>query len=529
MQSLATYARAWLGGLCLLLQAVSGHAADKTATVTILHTNDIHGHLTAWEGWQDDLVGKNVGGLDRIAAEVGKVRKEVGVDKVLLLDAGDTLGDTLIAAKTQGRALIDAMNSMRYDAMVIGNHEVDFTAETLRTRMAEAKSPLLAANMLDKSSAELFANPYVIKEVGGIKIGILGLAYPNTAYTTAKKNVDGVRFVEAEKTAARYVPRMRREGAEIVIALTHLGLGADKQLAEHVADIDVIVGGHSHNRMRVALHIGPTLIVQAGAHGSDLGRLDLVIERDGKRAKVVRHQRALIALINETDRDMTKQIAAQIAPYRSKMDTKIGRAKTALIRAQTLAGDQPRTRDEESPADDLFADAVREATSTEAVFLPGVGYGVAIQPGDITAEQLKNLVPHESEIVTMSLTGRQIKSILEQSIENFSNDDASQKVGGMIQVSGVKFSYSPQHRKGRRVQDVMIGDKTLAMSSLYRVATNSLLADGGHKYIDFKRGRNQQKIGSQYEMIANWIRQRDSVSAPATGRTTKLAEQPVGK
>lgn len=529
MRNLAISLHALYACIFLIAGAANGHAADKAGTFTILHTNDIHGHLNAWQGWEGELAGKNVGGLDRIAAEVWKVRKEVGAEKVLLLDAGDTLGDTLIAAKTEGRALIEAMNSIGYDAMVVGNHEVDFTAETLRSRIAEAKFPLLAANMLDKHSAALFTKPYIVKEIGGVKLGILGLAYPNTAYTTAKKNVKDVRFVDAQKTAARYVPLMRREGAQIVIALTHLGLSGDKQLAEQVAGIDVIVGGHSHNRMQDALQVGSSLIVQAGAHGSDLGRLDLTVQRDGKRVKVSQHKRQLIMLTNEPDRELRNQIAAQLAAHRTETDQRIGRAQTAIVRAQTIGGEKPKARDEESPADDLFADAIRDSTGAEAAFLPGVGYGVAIQPGDITAEQLKNLVPHDSEVVTMSLTGRQIKSILEQSIENFSAEDPSQKVGGMIQVSGVTFSYDPRKPQGKRVENVTVAGKPLESGRRYRVATNSLLADGGHKYDDFKRGRDEQKKGKQYDMIAEWIKQRGSVSTPPTNRITKLAEQPGGK
>lgn len=503
-------------------------AATKTANLTILHTNDIHGHVTAWQGWQDDLAGKNVGGMDRIAAEVGKARSQVGADKVLLLDAGDTLGDTLPAAKTEGRVLIEVMNTIGYDAMVVGNHEVDFTAETLRRRIAEAKFPVLAANMLDQFSAELFSKPYIIKNVAGIKVGILGLAYPNTRYTTAKKNVKGVRFVDAQQTAARYVPLMRREGAELVIALTHLGLSSDKQLAEQVEGIDVIVGGHSHNRMREAMLVGPTVIVQAGAHGSDIGRLDLSVESDGRRAKIVRHQRQLIALTGEGDTRVKAQVDAQLKSLQAEAAERVGHAQTAIVRAQTLAGDKPRTRDEESPADDLFADAIRESTGSEIAFLPGVGYGVAIPAGDITAAALKNLVPHDSEVVTMTLTGRQIKAILEQSIENFSAEDPREKVGGMIQVSGLTFAYDPHKRKGVRVETISVAGTFLDAGKRYRVATNSLLAEGGHKYDEFKRGREEQKHGKQYEMISSWLKKQPQVSTPPTNRIRKLAEQPGG-
>ena len=231
----------------------TGKAVKKQTTekreLTILHTNDIHGHLSKWTGWDGDLKNKTVGGLDRLAAQVVKVRSEIKAENVLLLDAGDTIGDSFVAAETEGRAVIETMNRIGYDAMVVGNHEPDFTAEKLLERIREAKFPVLAANIVRKTDDELFTKPYIIKTIGGVRVGILGLAYPNTPLTSARKNVDNLTFREAVETAREYVPRLREEGAEIVVALTHLGLNADKQLAEKVKGIDVIVGGHSHNRM----------------------------------------------------------------------------------------------------------------------------------------------------------------------------------------------------------------------------------------------------------------------------------------
>ena len=213
------------------------------------------------------------------------------------------------------------MNAMRYDAMVIGNHEPDFTAQVLSERMGEAAFPLLAANIRERAGGKPFARPYVIREVGGVRVGILGLAYPNTPLTTARRNVEGLEFLPAVESARRFVPRMRSEGAQVVIALTHLGLGADRALAEKVDGIDVIVGGHSHNRMPEALRVRDTLIVQAGAHGSDLGRLDLVL-RDGR---IVEHRRTLIPLTGEgSDARSRRSSIAHLQPLRGEMSRPVG-------------------------------------------------------------------------------------------------------------------------------------------------------------------------------------------------------------
>ena len=411
------------------------------------------------------------------------------------------------------------MNAMGYDAMVVGNHEPDFTAEVLRKRIADAKFPVLAANVAHRWSGKLFTQPYVIKTVNGVKLGILGIAYPNTPLTTTRKNVKNLRFDQAVPTAREYVPQLRAAGAQIVIALTHLGLSADKNLADKVDGIDIIVGGHSHNRMKEALKVRNTLIVQAGAHGSDLGRLDLNIV-DGKIAS---YQRSLIPVdAAQSDNSVGSVLTQHTVPLATAMNAVIGNATSLIPRPQTIAGQEPTKRDAESPADDLFADAVREGTHCDIAFLPGVGYGVALQPGKITAADLRNLIPHDSAVWTMRLTGGQIRDILEQSIENVLTQDPIEKVGGMIQVSGLAFSYRADAPIGQRVQSVILDGKPLQFGHAYRVATNALLAEGGHRYEAFKQGRDRRELGKQYEMIKAWIAARGDVAAPPTDRITKL-------
>lgn len=517
MRTLSICCVAVLAYVSFPTHAVDSSAAitDTSRTITLLHTNDIHGHLEAWKGWEGELTGKTVGGLDRIAAQVREQRANIPPGSSLLLDAGDTIGDAMIATETEGRAVIDTMNGMGYDAMVIGNHEPDFTAEKLSLRMGDARFPVLAANIQHRWSGKLFTKPYVIKTVNGIKVGVLGLAYPNTPLTTTRKNIKNLHFSQAIPTAQRYIPQMRAEGAQIVVALTHLGLGADKHLAEIVDGIDVIVGGHSHNRMKEAMRVRETLIVQAGAHGSDLGRLDLNIVN----GKIISFQRALIPIIGpESDSNIARTITQHKAPLEEKMNVVIANATTVIPRAQTLAGNEPGKRDEESPADNLFADALRETAQTQIAFLPGVGYGVALQPGKITTAQLRNLIPHDSAVWTMRLTGQQIRDILEQSIENFSTKDPTKKVGGMIQSSGLKFSYNPEGVFNQRLQTVTVQGKPLKLRDYYLVITNALLAEGGHNYVTFKHGRDRREVGKQFEMIKSWLAERGDVAAPSLDR-----------
>ena len=491
-----------------LLAAGGAVQAKETNVLTILHTNDLHGHIRPWRGWEGELVGKTIGGFDRIAAVVKKVRAET--PNILLLDAGDALGDTMIADLTQGRAIRELMNAVGYDVMSIGNHEPDFTASELREWIVGAKFLVLAANVTERMTGKHFTTPYLVREIGGVKVGILGLAYPNTPLTTGKKNVEELEFGAAAEAAQCFVPEMKSTGAQIIIALTHLGLGADKKLAQSVPEIDVIVGGHSHNRMTEALTVGRTLIVHAGAHGSDVGRLDLTID-DGR---IVGHQRRLITLDHvrvPADRATAELIEELEKPFRAQLDEVIGQADAVIPRAQTLAGQEARIRDEVSPVDHLFADILREATGSDLALLPGVGYGIALPAGPVTAEHLRNLLPHEGKVVTMKLTGAQIREILEQALTNTFSNDPKSKVGGMIQTAGVRFAYNADANVGSRLGKVSIGNVSLDPASRYSVATNSMLAHGGHNYRTFFQGTHVIEHESQYETIKAAIKRRGRI------------------
>lgn len=496
----------------------------RSRSITILHTNDIHGHLLPWHGWEGDLAGKTIGGMDRLGGAIKQVQMQVGAHNTILLDAGDTLGDSMVADETKGRAIIEAMNALGYTAMVIGNHEPDFTADTLKERIAEAKFPVLAANITEKSTGRLFTLPYIMQEVRGVKVGILGLAYPNTPLTTAKDNIEGLEFGDAITVAREYIPRLRDEGAQLVVVLSHYGLGADKKLAKAVPGIDVIVGGHSHNRMKEALQQGDTLIVQAGAHGSDLGRLDLELNRKGK---IVRHAHQLITLdhaVTPSDPQIARIVNEAASPHRSELKERLGRAETSIARAQTIAGQDPQKRDQESPADSLFADLIREQTHVDVVILPGVGYGTAIPPGPIQAGDLRNLIPHESKTVTMTLTGSQILEILEQSLENTYTDSSRKKVGGVVQVSGLRFKYQPEKSYPKRITEVSVNGKKLERKRNYQVATNTLLAGGGHNYTTFLEGKNIEEGERQYEVVKLAILQREALRTPKPGRIEKSTQ-----
>ena len=375
-------------------------------------------------------------------------------------------------------------------------------------------------NLIERKESKPFAKPYVVKKVDGVAVGILGLAYPKTPWTTAAKNVAEVEFQDPVPAVKHYLPKMRDDGAELVVVLSHLGLGGDKLLAKALEGIDVIVGGHSHNRMSKAEAVGSTLIVQAGAHCSDLGRLELTVER----GRITAHTCTLTILDHDkvdADHDAERFLKRLLEPHLKAMDEVVGKAAGWLVRSQTLAGQEARKRDEESPIDSLFADILREQTGADVALLPGVGYGVAIPTGPITAAQLRQMVPHEGKVVTMRLSGTQIIEVLEQAVENTFTDDTAVKVGGMIQVGGIRFRYDPKMAKGHRVWHVERTAGRWKPMDEYTVVTNTMMAGGGHNYSTLTKGEKRAEHPTQYEMTRDWITKNSPVTTPKPGRISK--------
>lgn len=221
---MACVLRLLFGLLVSIVAPIADAAAEKE--VVLLFTGDIHGHVEPWVGWEAELSGKTIGGFDRLATVIHKVRQEAGANNVLLLDSGDAIGDTLIAAETKGSAVIRLMNEVGYDAIAIGNHEPDFGIQGLQRLMEQARFPFLAANILTESDKPLSA-PFLIKEICDIKIAILGIGYPNTPLTTGRGNVEGLKFNDPRVIVTEWTEKLRAAGANLIVALTHYGLSAD--------------------------------------------------------------------------------------------------------------------------------------------------------------------------------------------------------------------------------------------------------------------------------------------------------------
>jgi 5'-nucleotidase / UDP-sugar diphosphatase len=196
----------------------------------------------------------------------------------------------------------------------------------------------------------------------------------------------------------------------------------------------------------------------------------------------------------------------------------IGMAETEISRPNTIIGGEPQVRNESSPADFLFADIIRAETRSDIAMLPAARYGVAIRQGPITAEALRNLIPHEGRVVVLNLRGGQIRDILEQSLENVYASDPRKRVGGIVQVSGMRFSYDPQGATMQRVRNISLDRDWFDLERSYRVATESVLADGGYNCRQFRYGEDSEDYGDLFGVVRRAIEASGRIRVPELDR-----------
>lgn len=510
-----------LAGLTMAA-ALSACSTSEVRQITILHTNDIHGrHLpvqvepgnataqTGDPGRSEQSFGREgmIGGFAHLAGAIQTVRRDKGVENVLLVDGGDTFGDDLLGNLTKGEAMIRLMNAVGYDLMALGNHDFDYGVDRIAELQRIAQFPMRGANVLGSDGAPFGGTPYLIKEVAGVRLAILTLGYHNTDKTGSPKNVAGLTFTNGIEVARRMVPMLRQQ-ADVVVVLSHQGSKVDREMAKQVGEIDLIIAAHSHDKMSPPEQVNGVWIAQAMSDGTMLGQLTLTVNKSG----LVGVDGKMIELWNDRmrpDPAVERLLGELRAPHRARLEEVIATAKERIGRRYKS----------ESPFDTLAGEIMRERTGAAISFLPGVGYGVTIEPGPITREQLTALLPHPSKMVTMSLTGRQVMQILEQSATNQKTSDPMKGVGGLIQTSGLAFTVDLNRPEGQRVSRVLVGDQPIDLERSYKIVTNAGMREGIHNYATFASGRNVvEGPHSVTEIVEQGFRRRGAISLPVLGR-----------
>lgn len=476
-----------LTAACFAFVLVSALGA-KTERITILHLNDTHGRIepvTAKDG-------HTYGGFARVSYLVDSLRTDAGERGATLyfLHAGDALQGPPLSNLTKGALDFLLLNRMGVYAMAVGNHEFDFGQANLAELhgTGQAKFPLVSANVVDSLGNTLFS----AGRAG--KILVLGLTTQATPIGTHPDNVKGLRFLDPDSTAAEVLADWNTDEGPVV-ALTHLGWCADSTLAANVPEIDVVVGGHSHSVFEEPKKVGSTLIVQAGAWGVYLGKLDLEV----KKGKIKDWQYELILVSDSVpeDAEMAAFIASQAKKVDEELAVPLGKTEVALVQGWTDA-------EGERSIGDMLAEIMKEATGADFAFTNAGGVRAAINPGDVTMKDVLTALPFGNTVVVMELTGAQVQQVLDL--------DASygRQAGGSLHLAGV--TYDVQDGKAA---DIRIGGVTLDESRTYKIATNDFLAAGGDGYEMLKSGSDIYDTGTILNVLfSEYIKKAGVVTAP---------------
>jgi 5'-nucleotidase / UDP-sugar diphosphatase len=489
----------------LLIVATGLHAGEPTTTLlTILHVNDYHGRV---KPFIDKTINpqEQVSGAAYLATMIKRTRAK-NPGGTLLLAAGDMFQGSPVSNLFHGSPVMDVMNELKFDAMTLGNHEFDWGMAALTRLRKVARFPFLAANVVDsKGNLIPGIRPYTILQKGHAKVAVIGLTIPETAYITKPDNVKGLDFLSPEAVLPRLIREVRQQGVSIVILLSHLGFDADKRVAAAVPGIDVIVGGHSHTVIPKPLQteVGTPVIVQAGAYGVYFGALELIVDKATGRATGFTGTSGLM-LVSAAPPNIPDRKAAQIV---KKYDDRV-KQKLAAVVGETSV-DLTGKSGSESNLGDLVADAMRAAAGSQIAFQNSGGIRANIPAGAITMEGLYTVLPFDNVLVSMDLSGRQVKEALEQA--------GSMEFGG-LQVSGMTITYDLKKPAGERLVKAEVSGEPLDPGKTYTVVMNDFLAVGGDKVFALSEGKNIAYRETLNDALIEYLKKHSPVSPRVEGR-----------
>ena len=410
-----------------------------------------------------------MGGGEYIATVIKHIIAERGRDKVLIMDGGDTWTTAAIGTFTDGKAVVDWMNYVGYD-LFVAHWDFTFGKEIFLERIKDLEKggcEFITHNVVDELWGELVFKPYTIKEVGGVKLGIIGSSFPYTPIANPRQFVEGWSFGIREDQLQMFVNELReKHKVDAVIFLTHNGLPLDMKIAQVVEGIDVIISGHTHDVTPKAVRVGKTLIVIAGSHGKFVGRLDLDIKNGRIRDYNFKLYPVASNLIppDKGARKVIEKYRKQVAE-KYKLDEEIGVAEVMLYKRDTFF----------STWDWLVGEAINDYYGGEldVVHSPGYRWGTTVLPGQkITRNHVYDYTAITyPNVYVLKRTGKQLLEIWEDVADNVFNPDPFYQQGGdMTRIWNVEYEIEINGPQYKRIRNVKIGGKPLKENKEYLVA-----------------------------------------------------------
>ncbi len=497
--------------LLLLVFVVNAQkSAETQVKITFLHVNDVYQFMP--------VDGGDRGGLARLLTLKKKFVTE-NPNTIFTL-GGDTISPSVETRTYKGAQMIDAWNAIGIDYAVFGNHEFDVKSDVLLQRMKESKFQWIGTNVFDKKTNKIFADlpPFVIREIGGVKIGIIGFLLPETKQTSSmEENLEVQDYCELAK---KYVPMMRQEGANTIIGLTHLAMSQDKELAK-CAEFDLILGGHEHSLLQSASNHTPIFKMTADAR--ELGKFDLFINKKTGRLEEMDWQ--IIPVTNKTeDAPEFSTVVEKYKDLLQKLAEPIGMTGVELDATSFSS------RNKETNIGNFVADSYRNATNADVALVNGgsIRADLTYNPGVLTKRDVLSILPFNNPIVKVEISGKTLRQVLEHGVARSAEDN---EPGRFPQISGMSFTFDVSKPAFSRVTEIKIGGQPLDENKTYTLATSDFLVTrGGDGYTMFKDTKiliSADKAQKDSDVFEKAIKDspNSTISPKVEGRITRIGQK----
>jgi sulfur-oxidizing protein SoxB len=454
-----------LSGSALSLLVVAGllprmKAAPASKQVRFLHLADMHAQLdTHWEYLPEDPQRLHrMGGFARIRTALDQARAGAS-GAVFTLDGGDTFQGSAIAAWTQGEAVVAPLNALGIDAGTPGNWEIVYGPQAFRKLMSEVKYKVICYDFHEKASGKRLFAPSVILEKNGVRVAFVGVTDPTTTLRQAPAQVAGLDTTQMGGLREYVQDLKRREKPDLTVLVDHTGLAPSVQLAQDIPEFDIVLSGHTHERVYKPILVGKTIVVEPGSMGSFIGQLDVTL--DGGKISGYTYKLTGVDEAQFAENPRVKALIEGIErPFLARLREVVGATRTPLMRYDVL----------ETTMDNLVDDAVRESTRSDVAFTNGFRFSPPLAAGPITQADLWNILPLDARLKSGRVSGSQMRAYLEREMELVYASDTRKLSGGWgMRPSGMTVLFTAGAPEGRRILDVKIGGKELQPDAAYTI------------------------------------------------------------
>jgi len=506
----------FLSGIYLFNRFSLNDALLKTgyydSKVTIMNTADIHGHMTleknSWGQYTTEDI-NNIMGLPLVA---GLISKESENNNILLFDCGDMFHGTNESNVNRGEGMVKLVNMMPYNAMAVGSNDFNFGVERFIQLSEEVSHPYVCANLYHDD--ERLFDSYKVFNIEGKKIGVFGLLTPDAVPKTDSYAKAHISITDPVQEANDVVHHLKQIGVDAIVLLSHLGDNNDKDLAEQVDGIDLILSARRHNLYTTPVVVNNTSIVEVGAWTTHLGKADLYF-KDDKLVKIT------WKLLSSKDAGLQNSEMLNIANQYKEIALEASKLVVGYTNVE-LNGARTHMRTGETNLGNLLTDAMREVGDAEIAIINGGVVRESISVGDINQYQLGRALPFTNSLIVIEVEGSYIISALERGLRAYPNGVN----GAFLHVSGLNFTFDASKPPGERVTEVLYENEPIDPDRTFIVATSDYLFYGGDNYTEFSNGNILEVKGLLKEVMADYLQIIDSnIDASIEGRIVKKGEK----